>query len=92
MNSILQNAPELITWAQNAGQIIQQEAQILPIRGGTGIDPFLEHDILLANLGTGYFAPESEKEFTSTQMMYCVLHTIITISVSSTRIRQLGLK
>ena len=38
-----------------------------PIRGGTGVDPFLEQGIPVANLGTGYFAPESEKELTSRQ-------------------------
>ena len=74
MYTVLQKAPELVRWAENAGHMIQQESKVLPIRGGTGIDPFLQHDILLANLGTGYFAPESEKEFTSTQMMY--LHAL----------------
>jgi di/tripeptidase len=65
----LQEAPELITWAQEAALRINQESHVLPIRGGTGIEPFLEAGIKLANLGTGYFAPESEKECTSTEMM-----------------------
>ena len=69
MESQLQQAPELITWAQQAAQHINKESKVLPIRGGTGIDPFLEEGILLANLGTGYFAPESEKECTSIDMM-----------------------
>jgi hypothetical protein len=43
--------------------------RVEPIRGGTGVDPFLDRGIPIANLGTGYFAPESEKEFTSLQMM-----------------------
>lgn len=38
-----------------------------PIRGGTGVDPFLTRGIPVANVGTGYFAPESEKELTSKQ-------------------------
>ena len=38
-----------------------------PIRGGTGVDPFLAVNVPIANLGTGYFAPESEKELTSKQ-------------------------
>jgi tripeptide aminopeptidase len=38
-----------------------------PIRGGTGVDPFLARGIPVANVGTGYFAPESEKELTSKQ-------------------------
>jgi len=40
-----------------------------PPQGVTGVDPFLDHGIPVANLGTGYFAPESEKEITSLQMM-----------------------
>ena len=43
------------------------EARKVPIRGGTGVDPFLAKGIPIANLGTGYFAPESEKELTSRQ-------------------------
>ena len=45
------------------------EALVFPIRGGTGVDPFLDVGIPIANLGTGYFAPESEKELTSLQKM-----------------------
>ena len=46
---------------------VQQDVRILPIRGGTGVDPFLDKGVAVANLGTGYFAPESEKELTSLQ-------------------------
>ena len=42
---------------------------MLPIRGGTGVDPFLDAGVAVANLGTGYFAPESEKELTSMEML-----------------------
>ena len=35
-----------------------------------GLDvPFLDLGVAIANVGTGYFAPESEKELTSLQMM-----------------------
>jgi di/tripeptidase len=59
--------PELVDWAAEALQALGRAAVRRPIRGGTGVDPFLEHDIPVANLGTGYFAPESEKELTSRQ-------------------------
>lgn len=67
MGAKLAAYPELIEWAQAALSVIGQSNEIRPIRGGTGVDPFLEHDIPVANLGTGYFAPESEKELTSRQ-------------------------
>jgi di/tripeptidase len=59
--------PELVDWAAEALQVLGRAAVRRPIRGGTGVDPFLAHDIPVANLGTGYFAPESEKELTSRQ-------------------------
>lgn len=61
--------PELAGAAQDAAWEIGVPAVIQPIRGGTGVDPFLDRGIPVANLGTGYFAPESEKELTSRQMM-----------------------
>ncbi len=67
MGAKLAAYPELIEWAQAALSVIGRSNEIRPIRGGTGVDPFLEHDIPVANLGTGYFAPESEKELTSRQ-------------------------
>jgi len=68
MGTRLAEFPELPAWASAAGLGIGT-VRLLPIRGGTGIDPFLDAGIPLANLGTGYFAPESEKELTSIQMM-----------------------
>ncbi|HIA01304.1 MAG TPA: hypothetical protein EYN06_06380 [Myxococcales bacterium] len=59
--------PELTQWALNALNAIGQAPHVTPIRGGTGVDPFLAKGIPVANLGTGYFAPESEKELTSKQ-------------------------
>lgn len=59
--------PELVDWASDALQALGRTAQRRPIRGGTGVDPFLARDIPVANVGTGYFAPESEKELTSRQ-------------------------
>ncbi len=59
--------PELVHWARDAAAACGVVAQELPIRGGTGVDPFLAKGIPIANLGTGYFAPESEKELTSRQ-------------------------
>jgi di/tripeptidase len=59
--------PELVDWAAEALGTLGRAALRRPIRGGTGVDPFLGRDIPVANLGTGYFAPESEKELTSRQ-------------------------
>ncbi len=69
MGPRLEDRPELVTWAQEAAATLEREAQVLPIRGGTGIDPFLDAGVAVGNLGTGYFAPESEKELTSLQML-----------------------
>jgi len=60
---------ELVDWPERAADLLDLDARLLPIRGGTGVDPFLEQGVPIANLGTGYFAPESEKEFTSIQHM-----------------------
>lgn len=65
----LAHRPELAEWPQYAAARIGVEARTLPIRGGTGVDPFLNAGVPVANLGTGYFAPESEKEFTGLQLM-----------------------
>ena len=67
MGPALAAYPELATWAEQALRALGREPVQRPIRGGTGVDPFLERNIPVANLGTGYFAPESEKEFTSRQ-------------------------
>lgn len=61
--------PGLAEAAERAAHAVGVAARRLPIRGGTGVDPFLDRDIPVANLGTGYFAPESEKELTSLQLM-----------------------
>ncbi|HJN74000.1 MAG TPA: hypothetical protein QGF58_08720 [Myxococcota bacterium] len=61
--------PELEAWARQACEDLGLPVRVSPIRGGTGVDPFLDAGIPVANLGTGYFAPESEKEFTSIEMM-----------------------
>jgi di/tripeptidase len=60
---------DLVDDALQAAERLNITAPETPIRGGTGIDPFLDAGIALANLGTGYFAPESEKEFTSLQAL-----------------------
>lgn len=57
----------LIEWPTEAARHAQVTVSRRPIRGGTGVDPFLDKGIPIANLGTGYFALESEKEFTSMQ-------------------------
>jgi hypothetical protein len=67
MGPELAKHPELVAWAEESLRALGQTADRQPIRGGTGVDPFLEQGIPVANLGTGYFAPESEKEFTSRQ-------------------------
>ena len=59
----------LVDWARAAGAAVGVDCRERPIRGGTGVDPFLDHGVPIANLGTGYFAPESEKELTSMQKM-----------------------
>jgi len=69
MGSRLEGAPELIQWALAGAEAIGVKAQLRPIRGGTGVDPFLDAGVMIANLGTGYFSPESEKELTSLELM-----------------------
>lgn len=69
MGPRLQPHRELVEWATQSADALGIEARVQPIRGGTGVDPFLDRGVAIANLGTGYFAPESEKEFTSLQMM-----------------------
>ena len=61
--------PDLVRWAEEAAAELGVQPRISPIRGGTGVDPFLDLGIGVANLGTGYFSPESEKEFTGLRMM-----------------------
>jgi tripeptide aminopeptidase len=65
----MKDRPELVEWAAEAGRAIGAEVRRRPIRGGTGVDPFLDQGTAIANLGTGYFALESEKEFTSLQQL-----------------------
>jgi di/tripeptidase len=67
MGPRLMASPELVTWATRAAERAGEAVLVQPIRGSTGVDPFLDESIPVANLGTGYFAPESEKEFTSKQ-------------------------
>ena len=69
MGPRLADRPELVRWAKAAGDALGKETPVLPIRGGTGVDPFLDAGVAVANLGTGYFAPESEKELTSMEML-----------------------
>jgi len=69
MGPRLVDRPELVELPVAAGQAIGVTVRKQPIRGGTGVDPFLDAGVPIANLGTGYFAPESEKEFTSLEMM-----------------------
>ena len=69
MGPALAGHPELVEWAERAAAAVGREAKVVPVRGGTGVDPFLEAGVPVANLGTGYFAPESEKELTSLQWM-----------------------
>lgn len=68
MGPALAHAPELVEWAK-AALPEGVEPLVKPIRGGTGVDPFLDVGVAIANLGTGYFAPESAKELTSRQMI-----------------------
>jgi di/tripeptidase len=67
MGPALAPYPALVTFAADAARAIGRETVLQPIRGGTGVDPFLDVSIPVANIGTGYFAPESEKELTSRQ-------------------------
>ena len=69
MGPRLVDRPELVGWATEAARAVGQRAVVRPIRGGTGIDPFLDAGVAVGNLGTGYFAPESEKELTSLQQL-----------------------
>lgn len=67
MGPRMEGHDHLVTTPIEAGNAIGVAVRRRPIRGGTGVDPFLDHGIPIANLGTGYFALESEKEFTSMQ-------------------------
>jgi tripeptide aminopeptidase len=67
MGPVLARFPQVPRYAEEAARRVGVVAQRRPIRGGTGVDPFLDVGIPVANLGTGYFAPESEKELTSRQ-------------------------
>lgn len=69
MGPALAARPELVAWARAAAEALGIDAPERPIRGGTGVDPFLAQGIAVANLGTGYFAPESEKELTTLELM-----------------------
>ena len=69
MGPALADRPELTQSALAASEKAGVKSQVQPIRGGTGVDPFLDKGLRIANLGTGYFAPESEKELTSLQYM-----------------------
>ncbi|MCA9661137.1 MAG: hypothetical protein KC486_22540 [Myxococcales bacterium] len=69
MGPQLAEHPGLAEAAARAGAAAGVATVVQPIRGGTGVDPFLARGIPIANLGTGYFAPESEKELTSLEMM-----------------------
>lgn len=69
MGPRLEDRRDLVEVALAAGQDVGVAVREHPIRGGTGVDPFLERGVAIANLGTGYFAPESEKELTSLSYM-----------------------
>lgn len=69
MGPDLEPFPELVRWAEEAAKTVGEVSLRAPIRGGTGVDPFVSNGIGLANLGTGYFAAESEKELTSKEAM-----------------------
>ncbi len=69
MGPRLADRRDLVDAAIRAGAGIGVAVRELPIRGGTGVDPFLDRGTAVANLGTGYFAPESEKELTSLELM-----------------------
>ncbi len=69
MGPRLASHPELVAHARSAAEAVGVPIVVAPIRGGTGVDPFLDAGVPVANLGTGYFAPESEKELTSRQTM-----------------------
>lgn len=69
MGPRLEHRRDLVEVAMQAGRDIGVAVNELPIRGGTGVDPFLDRGTAIANLGTGYFAPESEKELTTLELM-----------------------
>lgn len=69
MGPRLADRRDLVELALAAGKDVGVAVREQPIRGGTGVDPFLDRGTAIANLGTGYFAPESEKELTSLGLM-----------------------
>ncbi len=68
MGPQLRGVSALIEWPEAAARRLGLPTVVQPIRGGTGVDPFLSRGVAIGNLGTGYFAPESEKELTSLEM------------------------
>ncbi len=62
-------SPELTVWPDKAAAATDERIRLRRIRGGLVVDPLIRRGVAVANLGTGYFAPESEKEFTSRQML-----------------------
>jgi len=61
--------PELIFWARSASIWLGVQAELAPMRGGLGVDPFLREGINAANLAAGYYGAEGPREFTSVQML-----------------------
>ena len=87
MGPRLADRRDLVDLALAAGADVGVACREQPIRGGTGVDPFLERGTAIANLGTGYFAPESEKEITSLQLMAHHVRWLVALLARLARVR-----
>jgi len=87
MGPRLADRRDLVDLALAAGADVGVAVREMPIRGGTGVDPFLERGTAIANLGTGYFAPESEKELTSLSLMAHHVRWLVALLARLARVR-----
>jgi len=87
MGPRLADRRDLVELALAAGRDVGVAVREQPIRGGTGVDPFLERGTAVANLGTGYFAPESEKELTSLRLMALHVRWLVALLARLSEVR-----
>jgi len=86
MGPSLQSTPELAALPLKAFEPLQAmttfKAFECPIRGGTGVDAFTKHGVMIGNIGAGYFFLESAKELTTRELLG--LHTAWLVNLVQT--------
>jgi len=86
MGPSLKEAPELVALPLQAFEPLAPETTFkafeCPIRGGTGVDAFTTHGVLIGNIGAGYYFLESAKELTTKELLG--LHTAWLINLVQT--------